>query len=155
MRLAMVQMVLANLRSFYPMAGHDLMGKGLEPGDLIWWTWWSNLIRTWWSNLMMMMMGGGWSSTNKEFMVNMKVSVLLSRRHVPSSFSGLLTSCDICLHPWVLTHLIVTFGCWWWGRGSINGKSLLCFEPMQKPMLCYERRLFPWDELFTESGVSL
>lgn len=31
MRLAMVQMVLANLRSFYPMAGHDLMGKYSGP----------------------------------------------------------------------------------------------------------------------------
>lgn len=27
MRVAMVQLVLANLKSFYPMAGYDLMGK--------------------------------------------------------------------------------------------------------------------------------
>jgi hypothetical protein len=27
MRLAMVQLVVINLKSFYPMAGHDLIGK--------------------------------------------------------------------------------------------------------------------------------
>lgn len=27
MRLAMVQLVLVNLKSFYPMAGYDLLGK--------------------------------------------------------------------------------------------------------------------------------
>lgn len=30
MRLAMVQLVLVNLKSFYPMAGYDLMGNGWD-----------------------------------------------------------------------------------------------------------------------------
>lgn len=39
MRLAMVQLVLTNLKSFYPMAGYDLLGKHKKkhhtPSDVV------------------------------------------------------------------------------------------------------------------------